>query len=81
MTGIKLPDMSGYDLMMKLKRMIDPVPLILMSEFGWDAGHTLVKARQAGLHSRGILIKPFILKQLLDTVEIIIDSTNDCGKA
>ena len=81
MTGIKLPDMTGYDLMMKLKRMINPVPLILMSEFGWDAGHTLVKARQAGLHSRGILIKPFILKQLLDTVEVIIDSTSDAGKA
>jgi len=81
MTGIKLPDMTGFDLMMKLKHMINPVPLILMSEFGWDAGHTLVKARQNGLHSRGILIKPFILKQLLDTVELIIDSTGEAGKA
>jgi CheY-like chemotaxis protein len=79
LTGIKLPDMSGYDLMMRLKRMIHPVPLILMSEFGWDAGHTLVKARQAGLHSRGYLIKPFILKQLLDTVETIIDWSNEPG--
>ncbi|WP_254512552.1 response regulator [Anatilimnocola floriformis] len=79
LTGIKLPDMTGYELMMKLKTMISPVPLILMSEFGWDAGHTLVKARQAGLHSRGYLIKPFILKQLLDTVETIIDWSNEPG--
>lgn len=79
LTGIKLPDMTGYELMMKLKQMISPVPLILMSEFGWDAGHTLVKARQAGLHSRGYLIKPFILKQLLDTVETIIDWSNEPG--
>ncbi|WP_425614985.1 response regulator [Anatilimnocola sp. NA78] len=79
LTGIKLPDMTGYELMMRLKRMIHPVPLILMSEFGWDAGHTLVKARQAGLHNRGILIKPFILKQLLDTVETIIDWSNEPG--
>lgn len=73
LTGIKLPDMSGYDLMMRLKRMVDPVPLILTAEFGWDRNHTLVKARQAGLHARGYLIKPFILSQLLDTVEIIYD--------
>lgn len=73
LTGVKLPDMSGYDLMIKLKAMIDPVPLILMSEFGWDSGHTLCKAREAGLHSRGSIIKPFVLKQLLDTVETIID--------
>ncbi len=73
LTGIKLPDMSGYDLMMRLKKLVDPVPLILMSEFGWDRQHTLVKARQAGLHARGYLIKPFILTQLLDTVEIIYD--------
>ncbi|ADB15346.1 putative PAS/PAC sensor protein [Pirellula staleyi DSM 6068] len=73
LTGTKLPDMSGYDLMMRLKRMVDPVPLILMSEFGWDAGHTLVKARQAGLHTRGNIMKPFILPQLLDTVEVIIE--------
>jgi CheY-like chemotaxis protein len=79
LTGIKLPDMTGFELMMRLKRMIHPVPLILMSEFGWDSNHTLVKARQAGLHSRGYLIKPFVLKQLLDTVETIIDWSNEPG--
>jgi CheY-like chemotaxis protein len=72
-SGVKLPDMSGFDLMMKLKPMIEPVPLILSQEFGWDSGHTVVKARQAGLHPSGTVIKPFKERQLLDTLEAIID--------
>lgn len=71
--GIKLPDMSAYDLMMRLKPMVDRVPLILTQEYGWDAGHTLVKCRAAGLHPSGCVIKPFKERQLLDTVETIID--------
>ena len=65
--------MTGFDLMMKLKPMIEPVPLILSQEFGWDSGHTVVKARQAGLHPSGTVIKPFKERQLLDTLETIID--------
>ena len=79
-SGVKLPDMSGYDLMMRLQPMVKPVPLILTQEFGWDAGHTLVKARQAGLHPSGCVIKPFKERQLLDTLETIID-WSQVGKA
>ncbi len=78
--GVKLPDMSAYDLLMRLKPMVDRMPLILTQEFGWDAGHTLVKCRAAGLHPSGCVIKPFKERQLLDTVETIIDWTNG-GKA
>ena len=70
---IRLPDMRGYDLMVKLQDIIDPVPLILMTGFGYDPGHSIVKARQAGLHPKAILYKPFRLDQLLETVETIMD--------
>lgn len=79
-SGVKLPDMSGYELMMRLAPLIHPVPLILTQEFGWDAGHTLVKAREAGLHPSGCVIKPFKERQLLDTLETIIDWSQG-GKA
>jgi GAF domain-containing protein len=72
-SGIKLPDMSGYELMMRLAPMVKRVPLILTQEFGWDPGHTLVKAREAGLHPSGCVIKPFKERQLLDTMETILD--------
>ena len=50
-SDIKLCDMSGFDLLVKLKQQLnpEPVPLILMTGFGYDPGHTIVKARQAGL--------------------------------
>ncbi len=38
-----------------------------MTGFGYDPGHSIVKARQAGLEL--VLYKPFRLDQLLDTVE------------
>ena len=46
---IRLPDFSGYQLLLKLKETLERVPLILMSGFGYDPDHSLVKARQAGL--------------------------------
>jgi CheY-like chemotaxis protein len=69
---IRLPDMSGHKFMLKLQEMMDsePLPLILMTGFGYDPGHSLVKARQAGL--QGVLYKPFRLDQLLNTVEQIV---------
>ena len=73
-SDIRLPDISGYDFMLKLQEIIktDPLPLILMTGFGYDPGHSIVKARQAGLQA--ILYKPFRLDQLLDTVEQVIAS-------
>ena len=59
--------MSGYQLLVKLQDVIDSVPLILMTGFGYDPGHSIVKARQAGVEL--VLFKPFRLDQLLETVE------------
>jgi CheY-like chemotaxis protein len=64
---IRLPDMSGYQLLLRLQELLDPVPLILMTGFGYDPGHSIVKARQAGIDL--VLFKPFRIDQLLDTVE------------
>lgn len=64
---IRLPDMSGYQLLLRLKELIEPVPLVLMTGFGYDPGHSIVKARQAGIDL--VLFKPFRIDQLLDTVE------------
>lgn len=68
-SDIRLPDMSGYDLLMKLKEMMEVVPMALMTGFGYDPGHSIVKARQAGLQA--VLYKPFRLDQLLEVVELL----------
>lgn len=71
---IRLPDMSGYDLMVRLGEIMDTLPLLLMTGFGYDPAHSLVKARKAGL--KAVLYKPFRLDQLLNAVEMIVTDTN-----
>jgi CheY-like chemotaxis protein len=66
-SDIRLPDMSGYQLLLKLQEILETVPLVLMTGFGYDPGHSIVKARQAGIEL--VLFKPFRIDQLLDTVE------------
>lgn len=64
---IRLPDMNGYECFCSIRDIDDRLPIILMTGFGYDAGHTIVKSRQAGLKS--VLYKPFRREQLLTEVE------------
>ncbi len=72
-SDIKLPDYSGYQLMLRLQKLMNHVPIALMTGFGYDPGHSIVKARQSGLHPKAILYKPFRLDQLLSVTETLID--------
>lgn len=73
-SDIRLPDMTGYDLLLKIKEITgqESPNLILMTGFGYDRGHTIVKARQAGLKQAAVLYKPFRLDQLLQVIETVI---------
>ena len=66
---------------MKLRALSEPTSLILMTGFGYDPGHTIVKARQAGLPANAILYKPFRLDQLLETVEGVIEAVGKVPQA
>jgi CheY-like chemotaxis protein len=68
-SDIKLPDVSGYQLLLRLQDVIKTVPMILMTGFGYDPGHSIVNARKAGLPAWAILYKPFRLDQLISAVE------------
>jgi CheY-like chemotaxis protein len=69
---IRLPDMSGYELMLKLREVTDYVPLVLMTGFGYDRDHTIVKARREGLQF--VLYKPFRLDQLVGAIEQTVEA-------
>ncbi|MCA9128439.1 MAG: GAF domain-containing protein [Planctomycetales bacterium] len=73
-SAVNLPDYSGHQLMLRLLQVTPKVPMALMSGFGYDPGHSIVKARQAGLHPKALLYKPFKESQLLSVVELIIDT-------
>jgi len=78
-SDIRLPDMTGYELLLKLQEVMGSPPLVLMTGFGWDPGHSLVKARQAGLQT--VLYKPFRLDQLLGAVEQVINAPRPLAQA
>jgi len=67
LTDIRLPDMNGYECLCEIQAIDDRLPVILMTGFGYDAGHSIVKARQRGL--KAVLYKPFRREQLLTEIE------------
>lgn len=71
---IRLPDANGYECFCELKRINEDQPILLMTGYGYDAEHCLVKARQQGLS--GVLFKPFRLDLLLDTLEKAVATTS-----
>ena len=64
---IRLSDANGYECFRKLREINSHVPIIMMTAFGYDASHSIVKARQEGL--KAVLYKPFRRAQMLDEVE------------
>lgn len=73
MSDIALPDMTGYELMVRLKPHFPTVPLILMKGFGYDPRHVIVDARRDGLHEKAVVFKPLRPDQVVNVVDIILD--------
>jgi CheY-like chemotaxis protein len=63
LADIRLPDLSGYEVYSALRKAQPNAHVILMTGFGYDATHSLVKAKLDGL--RYVLYKPFRVDQLL----------------
>lgn len=67
LADIRLPDLTGYEVFRRLREAQPQARVILMTAFGYDPSHSLVKARQEGL--RFILYKPFRVEQLVAALE------------
>ena len=64
---IRLSDADAYECVRRLREINSHVPIIMMTGFGYDASHSIVKAREEGL--KAVLYKPFRRAQMLDEVE------------
>ncbi|MHC4879459.1 MAG: response regulator [Planctomycetota bacterium] len=64
---IRLPDRKGYEVFEQLKQIDPHLAVMLMTGYGYDPGHSIVKARQAGCES--FLFKPFRTEQVVKTLE------------
>lgn len=66
-SDIRMPDMNGYEIFALARKFDAHVPVILMTGFGYDPHHSIVRASQEGLQS--VLFKPFQVERLIDEVK------------
>jgi len=64
-SDIKLPHSDGYQIFAAAHA--KNISVILMTGFGYDPNHSIVRANQEGLAA--VLFKPFKANQLLDTIQ------------
>jgi CheY-like chemotaxis protein len=65
-SDIRMPDHNGYEIFAAAHKMSPKAPVILMTGFGYDPHHSIVRASQEGLQS--VLFKPFQVERLIDEV-------------
>lgn len=66
LSDIHMPDKSGYEVFAAARKHSALMPVILMTGFGYDPNHSIVRASQEGLQA--VLFKPFKVEQLLGEV-------------
>lgn len=65
-SDIQMPDRNGYEVFSTARKHCPGVPVILMTGFGYDPHHSIVRASQDGLQS--VLFKPFEIELLMGQV-------------
>ncbi len=65
-SDIKLPDKTGYEIFAAARKHNHTLPVILMTGFGYDPHHSIVRASQEGLSC--VLFKPFQAERLIEEV-------------
>ncbi|MFM7261719.1 MAG: response regulator [bacterium] len=63
-SDIRMPDANGYEVFRATKDARAELPVILMTAFGYDPSHSIVRSSQEGLHCH--LFKPIEISQLLE---------------
>lgn len=65
-SDIKMPYRNGYEIFAAAHRQREGLPVMLMTGFGYDPHHSIVRASQEGLSS--VLFKPFKVEQLMEEI-------------
>jgi len=65
-TDIAMPDMDGYELYWRVKDHDPSITVIMMTGFGYDPNHVLVRAKSDGL--KDVLYKPLDTERLIELI-------------
>jgi PAS domain S-box-containing protein len=66
LSDIKMPKKNGYEVFSEIKEERPETEVILMTAYGYDPTHALVKSSKEGL--RAVLYKPFDMKKIDTTI-------------
>lgn len=69
-SDIQMPDRNGYEVFSSARKHTPDARVILMTGFGYDPHHSIVRASQEGLQS--VLFKPFEIEAFLDQVRMAL---------
>ncbi len=67
LSDIKMPNKNGYEVFAAARQTRPSCPVILITGFGYDPEHTIVRASKEGL--AGVLFKPFKVELLFELIE------------
>ena len=72
-SDVRAPLLLAIEVFRAAKNLNNETPVILMTGFGYDPHHSIVRSSQEGLHC--FLFKPFQIEQLLEEVykALVID--------
>lgn len=74
LSDIKMPHRTGYEVFAAARQAHPGCPVILITGFGYDPNHSIVRASKEGL--AGVLFKPFKVEQLLNEVRHALRSVS-----
>ena len=75
-SDIRMPGCNGYEVFTTATDLWPNQPVILMTGFGYDPHHSIMRASQEGMHT--VLFKPFRTEQLIETVKKACQKTAGC---
>jgi CheY-like chemotaxis protein len=66
LSDIRMPRKNGYEVFSGVRRVSPDTKVILMTAFGYDPDHALVRSTREGLTK--VLFKPFKMEELYETI-------------
>ncbi|RPG09177.1 MAG: response regulator [Phycisphaera sp. TMED24] len=66
-TDIRMPDRNGYEVFRGVRDLEPQLPVVLMTGFGYDPSHSILRATEEGMHA--VLFKPIPVPRLFEVLK------------
>ena len=62
-----MPDRNGYEVFRGVRDLEPNIPVVLMTGFGYDPSHSILRATEEGMHA--VLFKPIPVPRLFEVLK------------